>query len=179
MTGTLVDNRGITLFLERLGRCYSHRGAIYLVGGSSLLLLAAKESTFDIDLKIEIAPEYHADFVRCLRQVSRELQFAVEQASPDQFIPLPTGYLDRSQYIGRYGSLDVFHFDFYSIALSKLHRGNEKDFDDVANMLKLGIIEFDRLDGYFREILPRYEELISADPEDFEAKFALFRSQYE
>ena len=75
MTTNLVDDRGITRFLEQLGRCYRHAGSIYLVGGSSLILVAAKESTFDIDLKIDIAPEHHSEFIRCLRQVSRELQF--------------------------------------------------------------------------------------------------------
>jgi hypothetical protein len=176
MTTNLVDDRGITRFLEQLGRCYRHAGSIYLVGGSSLILVAAKASTFDIELKAEIAPEHHSEFIRCLRQVSRELQYAVEQASPDQFIPLPTGYADRCQFIGRFGHLDVFHFDFYSVALSKLHRGNEKDFTDVTNILKQRLIEFVTLEHYFQEILPRYEDLLSADPDDFKAKFAHFKS---
>lgn len=172
----LVDDQGITQFLERLGRCYRYAGTIYLVGGSSLILVAAKESTFDIDLKVEVAPEHHSEFIRCLRQVSRELQFAVEQESPDQFIPLPAGYQHRCQFIGRFGSLDIFHFDFYSVALSKLHRGNEKDFNDVANMIKRRLIEVITLEQYFQEILPQYENLIGTDPDDFKDKFAYFKA---
>ncbi|MEZ4661191.1 MAG: DUF6036 family nucleotidyltransferase [Caldilineaceae bacterium] len=178
MSTILVNEQGITRFLQRLGRCYRYAGAVYLVGGSSLLLVAAKESTFDIDLKAEIAPEHHSEFVRCLRQVSRELQYAVEQASPDQFIPLPAGYLERCAFIGRFGMLDVFHFDFYSVALSKLHRGNEKDFNDVTNMLNQKIIEFAQLEQYFQEILPRYEDLLSADPDAYNAKFSFFKASY-
>ena len=51
--------------------------------------------------------------MRCLRQVSRELHFPVEQASPEQFIPLPKGFEDRRQFVGRFGALDIFHFDLY------------------------------------------------------------------
>jgi hypothetical protein len=47
---------------------------------------------------------------------SRDLRIPIERASPDQFIPLPAGYKDRKRFIERYGSLDVFHFDFYSVA---------------------------------------------------------------
>lgn len=174
MANTLVDMQGIISFLQRLGQCYRQIGTIYLVGGSSLLLVSAKESTFDIDLKFEVPPEYHTEFIRCLRQVGRELQMPVEQASPDQFIPLPQGYQERRRFIGHFGKLEVFHFDFYSVALSKLHRSNEKDFADVINMLHQGLLELSTLERYFQEILPQYENLLSADPDSFQRRFALF-----
>ncbi len=177
MTDNLVDAQGISDFLQRLGRCYRHTGTVYLVGGSSLLLVLAKESTFDIDLKFEVPPEYHTEFIRCLRQVGRELKVPVEQASPDQFIPLPNGYQERRQFVGQFGNLEVFHFDFYSVALSKLHSGNEKDFADVIRMIRQGVIELPTLEIQFREILPRYENLLSADPESFQRKFVLFREK--
>ena len=102
------------------------------MGGTSLLLAAGKMSTFDIDVQFQTENQHYSEFIRCLRTVSRELGIPVELASPEQFIPLPAGFQDRRQFVGRYGSLDVFHFDFYSIALAKVHRGNEKDFDDVV-----------------------------------------------
>jgi len=49
------------------------------------------------------------------------MDIAVEEASPDQFMPLLEGYQDRRRYIGRYGLLDVFHFDFYSVLSAKLN----------------------------------------------------------
>ena len=45
----------------------------------------------------------------------------VEEASPDRFIPLPSGYETRCQFLAQYGKLEVFHFDPYSMALTKLN----------------------------------------------------------
>lgn len=177
MTEHLVDAQGITRFLQRLAQCYRHPGTVYLVGGTSLILLAAKESTFDIDLQFDVQATYHTEFVRCLRQVSRELHFPVEQASPEQFIPLPKGFEDRRQFIARFGALDIFHFDLYSIALSKLHRGNEKDFADVTALVQQGLIEFIQLERYFQEILPQLETYLTANPEGFMRRFTLFKEK--
>lgn len=33
------------------------------------------------------------------------------------FEPLPDGHEDRHEHVGRYGSIDVYHFDLYSTAL--------------------------------------------------------------
>lgn len=173
-----ITSRELTEFLNQLARCYRQSGRLYLVGGSSLLLVASKSSTLDVDIKIETSPENYGDFVGCLRQVSRQLQIPVEEASPDQFIPLPPGYAERHRFIGRYGSLDVFHFDFYSMALSKIHRGNEKDFADVTAMITQNLIDLARLRVYFEAILPRVATFsLRSDPESFAAKFVLLEKR--
>ena len=165
-------------FLEQLGRCYRRSGRLYLVGGSSLILVDAKVSTLDIDLEFDIPDEYQNEFILCLREISRQRQLPVEQASPEQFIPLPQGYQDRHQFIGRYGSLDVFHYDFYSVALSKLHRGNEKDYADVIEMVKQGLITAQQLRDQFNRVLPKLETFsIKANPENFERNFNLFEQR--
>ena len=162
-------------FLEQLGRCYRHSGRIFLVGGSSLILVNAKNSTLDIDIKLDVPDDYQDEFIQCLRQVSRQQKLPVEQASPDQFIPLPVGYENRHQFIGRYGSLDVFHFDFYSVALSKLHRGNDKDYQDVIQMVTQNLIAIRKLEEQFLEVLPQLESFdIKGDPQDFQRNFDLF-----
>lgn len=178
MSNPRVDAASVLDFLQRLGKCYRHAGVLYLVGGSSLLLVAAKQSTADIDLKIEIPNEHHTEFMRCLRQLSLEMRLPIEQASPDEFLPLPLGYQDRRRYIGRYGGLEVFHFDFYSVALGKLQRGNDKDYADVISMVKLGVIDQPSLEGYFQEVLPKVEDYsLRASRRDFERKFALFKQR--
>lgn len=180
MSDNLIDVRSAQLFLERLGKCYQHPGTLYLVDGTSLLLVARKESTFDIDVQFAIAPEHLTEFIRCLRQVSRELGFPVEQASPDQLIPLPAGFENRHQFVGRFGSLDVFHFDFYSVALAKIHRGNEKDYADVVNMISTGLIDLQQLEFYLEQVLPGYEDFSpTADPAIFRRKFALLKEKFE
>lgn len=175
---TNVTAQTLQDFLEQLGRCYRFPGRLYLVGGSSLILTAAKESTLDIDVQIDVLPEHHDSFIRCLRELSRQHKLSIEAASPDQFIPLPRGYQNRHQFIGRYSSLEVFHFDFYSVALSKLYRGNEKDFTDVIQMIDQNVIELTRLREYFNEVLPQLESFkISTNPQRFEGNFVLFEQR--
>lgn len=180
MAESLVDARTLETFLERLANCFRHPATLYLVGGTSLLLAANKNSTFDIDIQFSTDDRHHAEFIRCLRTVSRELGVPVELASPEQFIPLPAGFTDRRQFVKRYGLLEVFHFDFYSIALAKIHRGNEKDFDDVVRMVESGLIELAVLASYLEQILPDYEFYQpSADPAAFQRKFDLLRMKVE
>jgi hypothetical protein len=175
MNPQLINSQRIERFLQRLSECYRRPGQLYLVGGSSLILIGGKLSTLDIDLQFQVDPADHGEFVRCLRQVSRELNLAVEQASPEQFIPLPSGYQDRCQFIGRYDKLDVYHFDFYSLALSKLYRGNQKDFVDVQGMIQRQIISMAELTAYYEELLPLLEIFsIHAQPEAFARKFDRF-----
>ncbi len=165
-------------WLEQLGRCFRHSGRLYLVGGTSLLLTDAKTVTLDVDVQFEIDPTYHTEWIHCIRQVSRQLGIPVEQASPADFIPLPSDHESRHEYVGRFGQLDVFHFDFYSVALSKLHRSNEKDLADVISMVRQGLVDSDQLRRYFQEILPRLvTHDISASPEDFTRKYALFEQR--
>ena len=65
-------------------------------------------------------------------------------------------------------------FDLYSIALSKIARGFEADFEDVVFMLRERLIEFDELKRFFELILPRAPQ---ADivPHEFRAYFAELR----
>lgn len=178
MAQPLVNSETIQDFLQRLGQCYRHSGTVYLVGGSSLLLAAAKESTFDIDLHFEVPAEHQSEFIECLRRLSRQTQLPVEQVSPGEFLPLPAGYGERRRYIGRFGQLELFHFDFYSVALSKLMRGNEKDFTDVISLVQTGIIALEKLEQYFEEILPKVDAYnLRADSQDFMRKFALFKER--
>ena len=72
--------------------------------------------------------------------------------------------------IGRYGNVDVYLFDLFSIALSKIARGFETDLDDVVFMLNKGLIDMTELERMFRLILPN---ALKSDiiPGEFQAYF--------
>ncbi len=57
-------------------------------------------------------------------------------ASLVDFIPLPSQWEMHAQFADRYGTIDVFYFDFYSIALSKIERGNNRDIADVKLLVQ-------------------------------------------
>ena len=49
--------------------------------------------------------------------------------------------------------LDGFYFDFYTIALSKMERGSDRDIADVKLLVQNGLITLDELDKMYQEVL--------------------------
>lgn len=108
------------------------------------------QQTLDITISFEVDDQDRSAFVEAVRVLQERLSLNIEETSPADFIPLPSGYRERSPFIGRYGQLEVFHFDLYSTALSKIERGTESDFADVLSLLQSGRIEFAALAGYLK-----------------------------
>ncbi len=146
-----VDRQTIEHFLMELGRRFHHAGRLYLVGGAALVHAGirpgASATTQDID--VEVAD---GDMYQIINQLKQLLQINVEFASPGDFIPLPKNWQSLSRFVGRYGSIDVFYFDFYSSALSKIDRGTTRDLQDVALLLQKQIITLPELDAAVQEV---------------------------
>ncbi len=174
-----VDQQRIELFLRRLGQYFPKPGRIYLVGGTTMVYEGLRQQTLDIDLALEIADEDHSQFTFLVRRLKEQLSLNIEEASPADFIPLPAGYRERSPYVGRYGQIDVFHFDLYSTALSKIERGNQNDYADVLMLLEAGRIEMQKLSTYFDEIMQRYAtESLKQDPDEYKQKFVALQQMW-
>jgi len=130
--------------------------------------------TEDIDYTVQLEGD-DQEFTAAVRSLIRELHVSVEPAGPGDFIPLPTGWEDRSRFIGRYGRLDVYAFDPISTALSKIERGSSRDIDDVLALLGRGLISLPELQAAFEAILPRLQtESLRVDEADFRRKFEGF-----
>src|SRR5439155_18415461 len=91
----------------------------------------------------------------------------VKLASPADFIPVPSGWEGRSLFETEESRLAVYHFDPYAQALSKLERGHAQDLGDVAELMKRGLVEPDRLFAYFEEIEPQLYRFPAVDPRAF------------
>ena len=138
-----------------------------------------RRQTLDIAITFEIDRDDCSAFVAAVRELKEKLNLNIEEASPADFIPLPSGYRERSPFIGRYGQLKVFHFDLYSTALSKIERGTDSDFDDVLSLLQSGRIEFAVLAEYFEEIMVHYAtESIKQDPVEYRRKFDILTDMW-
>ena len=171
-----VDRQRTELFWQRIGRLLARPGLIYLVGGTTMVYEGFRQQTLDINISFQVANDDHGAFVAAVRELKETLSLNIVEVSPSDFIPLPSGYSERSQYIGRYGRLDVFHFDLYSTALSKIERGTESDFDDVLTLLQSGRHDMAGLCGCFNEIMPRYAtHSLMRDPAEFRRKFAILK----
>ncbi len=174
-----ADRTRIDLFLRRLGERFRRPGRVYLVGGTTMVFEGLRAQSLDIALMFDVAPADHDAMVQAIRELKDQLALNVEEASPGDFIPLPVGFQERALFVGRYGQLDVFHFDLYSTALSKIARGTEEDLSDAMALLRAGRLEMSSLERYYQEIRPQLAaKSLRQDPSEFDAKFQAFHSMW-
>lgn len=154
----------IDAFLHALAREATSDTDVFLVGGTSAVVIGWRDSTMDIDLVMR--PESDA-MLRAIPVLKERLKLNVELASPDQFIPVPRGWEDRSPFVARIGRVTVRHYDFVAQALSKIERGHTRDLLDVRAMLERGLVTGGSLRALFTEIEPDLYRFPAIDPPSF------------
>jgi hypothetical protein len=166
-----VDSQRLRAFLDALGRRFPHPARLFLAGGESLVWRGLRGTTRDVDIAYEVDVRWQGEWMGAIRALILEHRTSVEEASPRDFIPLPPGADGRAEFIGRFGQIDVFLFDPYSVALSKLERGHAQDLADVRAMLSKGVLDAKRLHEAFEAILSEYaRRRVQADPVRFRAR---------
>ena len=158
-------------FMRRLGRAAPQSLVVFFTGGASAVLIGWRDTTVDIDLRLE--PE-DDDLLRALVRLKTDLDLNIELASPADFIPPLPGWRDRSRFITQEGLLAFFHYDFYAQALAKIERGHAKDIADVREMLERGLIEPTELRRLFLAIAGGLFRYPAIDAEDFHQRVERF-----
>jgi hypothetical protein len=151
-------------FLERLGASAKTPGTCFITGGGSALLVGWRETTIDLDLKFDPEPVGVFDAIPALK---RALHIHVELAAPSDFLPPLSRWRERCTFVGKYGLMEVYHYDFYSQALSKLERGHTKDYLDVTEMLRRALIVPADLLAHAEAIRPEIRRYPAVDEESF------------
>jgi hypothetical protein len=147
-----VDNAEIITILQELGARLPPASQLILVGGSALALLGSPRLTIDIDF---IGDDVHPNPLHStVMQIAREMQIHVEPVPLERFVPLPEGNEERIIRIGQFGNLEVFVADPYSIALSKLDRGLDTDFDDLVFLIKNNHVDMNQFERILSTALP-------------------------
>lgn len=162
--------------MRTLGQHAKGPGRIYFTGGATAVLKGWRESTVDVDLKLDPEP---AGIFDAIAKVKEDLHLNVELASPDQFIPDPPGSTERAEFIARQGSVEFFHYDLYAQALAKIERGHSRDLADVTAMLDRQLIEPARLRELFDAIEPGLLRFPSIDARAFRERFAAFLAKLQ
>ncbi len=163
-----VTSEAIRAFLQQLSERFPKRATFYLLGGSALCLLGSPRETRDLDYEVELAAESAEEFELVAAQLAKEMRLDLERVPLAEFIPLPPNANDRRRAVGKFGHLDIYIFDLYSIALSKIARGFEADLEDVMFMLHERLIGFSALEQHAQAILPNLAQA-DIDPNDFRA----------
>ena len=159
-----VDALNLRTFMRELASLSRAEGRVYLTGGATAVLIGWRATTVDVDLKV--IPDSNA-ILMAIRDLKERLNINVELASPGDFIPELPGWQERSSFIGREGTLDFYHYDFYAQCLSKIERGHRKDLADVENMIRSGLVEREKLRTLFETIEPELFRYPAIDPADF------------
>jgi len=147
-----LDNSEIQSILQSMGERVPPHSQLILIGGSALTLLGSPRLTIDIDfIGDDVRPN---KLHRSIMQIARELEIHVEPVPLDRFIPLPDGSAERNIRIGQFGNLEIHVADPYSIALSKLDRGFETDFEDIIFLIRRNYITLNELERITQDALP-------------------------
>ena len=95
-----VDRDRVLGLLAALGPRLRHPHTVYLVGGSSAVIVGWRASTRDV----EVRPEPDSDeLLRLLSELKESLDINIELASPLDFLPELDGWRDRSPHVGSWG----------------------------------------------------------------------------
>lgn len=156
-----ADPDRIRALARALGRVVTPGTRMYLTGGATAVLEGWRESTVDVDVRFE--PDSDAALSR-IRDLKEELALNVELASPLDFLPPLEGWRERCRFRFREGNLEVFDFDPYSQALSKLERGFDLDMDDVRQMVRSGQVDPGMLLELLEGIEPELFRFPAVDP---------------
>jgi hypothetical protein len=160
----LADSTRIEQFMRELGRAVHVDGRVYLTGGATAVLHGWRDTTIDIDIKL--IPD-RDEILREIPRLKEALNLNVELAAPSDFIPLPSGWEDRSPLIRREGKLAFHHFDPVAQALSKIERGHEQDIHDVKEMIASGLVNPAEALAQFEAIEPELYRFPAIDPATF------------
>lgn len=157
-----VNSQKIEQLMKALGREARGSGSIYFTGGASALLIGWRNSTVDIDIRLDPEP---SGIFQAIAKLKQDLDINIELASPQDFLPALPGWRDRSIFIGRQGGISFYHYDFTAQALAKLSRGYTRDLDDVQAMYQQKLFTLEDLHNGFEAIEPELIRFPSLDPE--------------
>jgi len=147
-----MDSAEIQSVLQMMGTRVPPASRLVLVGGSALSLLGSLRPTVDIDF---IGDDLHPEPLhQLILQIAEELDIDAEPVPLDKFVPLPQGNEERVIRMGQYGNLEIFIADPYSIALSKIDRGADTDYDDLVFLVQHNHVDMDTFERVIQEALP-------------------------
>ncbi len=169
-----IETNKIRTFLEELGSRHLEPAILFLLGGSALCLLGSPRPTLDIDYVGDDLKQ--DDLQRTMNQVAHDMQIEIDAVPIAQFVPLPAGAQERSLSVGRFGKIDVYIFDPYTIALSKIDRGFDTDIEDVVFLIHHNLVTFERLETIVLAALEHASEF-DLNPETAHTHLQAVRNQ--
>lgn len=137
---------------------------MYALGGTALTILGIKQSTLDIDINIDSESEYK-HIIKIFEQIGFKkigayrwltqegLAFDLFFGSNILGTDLLSDCLEKSKFIRSFGMIGLYTLSFYDIIISKLARGDPRDFNDIKNIFESEKIDIKELAEHYKETM--------------------------
>jgi hypothetical protein len=137
---------------------------MYALGGTALTILGIKQSTLDIDINIDSQSEYKYTLeifeqigfkkIGTYRWLTQEgLAFDLFFGSNILGTDLLPDCLEKSKFINSFGMIKLYTLSLYDIIISKLARGDDRDFSDIKNIFEEENINLKLLTKRYKETM--------------------------
>lgn len=147
--------------LESISKHVDRQVRMYALGGTALTILGLKTSTVDVDVNVDSGEEYAylsdlfegLGFKRLgpIRWLTQEgIAFDLFHGSFILGTDLLPDCLEISKFIRRFGQLELYTLSLYDIIISKLARGDDRDFDDIKQVFLKEVIDVKQLVERYR-----------------------------
>jgi hypothetical protein len=139
---------------------------MYALGGTALTILGIKLSTLDIDINIDSKKQYEYT-KKIFQQIGFKMEGPIrwltqEGLAFDLFYgsnilgtELLEDCLEISKYIKSFGNIKLYTLSLYDIIISKLARGDVRDFEDIKH-----IFEKEKINQQY--LVKRYKKTMEA-----------------
>ena len=169
-----TDQARLRRFLEVLGRRIRRPLRFYLVGGSVLIDLGLRPATLDIDyVAAADDPAALDDLEHAIRALKHDLDLNIEPASPADFLPIPAYALDRSRFVGQFGSVSVYYYHLPSLVIAKAARGFEQDLLDAERLVRAGEVAWAEIEATWRDTRTSPTGWLRHDPAEVEQRLSV------
>lgn len=159
-----INVKKLLELLQSISKYVDIKIKIYALGGTALTLLNIKKSTLDIDINIETNKEYEYisklfeqigfEKVGDIRWITQEgLAFDVFHGSNILGTDLLPDCLNLSKFINSFGYIELYTLSLQDIIISKLARGDSRDFDDIKAIFKKEKINLQELVNRYKKTM--------------------------
>lgn len=159
-----ISAEGLFTLLKSISPFVERKIRMYALGGTALTILNIKRSTLDIDMNIDSHAEY-TSLCKIFEQIGFEktgsirwftqegLAFDIFYGSNILGTALLPDCLANAKFIQSFGNIELYTLSFEDIIISKLARGDSRDFDDIKSILAHAQIDMANLIARYRKTM--------------------------
>ncbi|MBL7054822.1 nucleotidyltransferase [Candidatus Woesearchaeota archaeon] len=158
-----INAKELFELIESISKFIEKEVKMYALGGTALTILNIKKSTMDVDINIESNGEYQyickifddLGFERKgIRWISQEgLAFDMFYGSNILGTELLPDCIAKSKFIKSFGNIQLHTLPLEDIIISKLARGDSRDFEDIKMILQTEKINLKKLAHRYKETM--------------------------